>query len=147
MENSKFYLFITTVFLIPLILVGQGEILIKGKVTDNMGKLLIDVNVKIVDEKYGSATDENGDYVFKLPSGYADREMVLEVQHVGFISQHRTIELTTGINRYDFRMERDIQSLKPIIVTAQRREENLQNVPVAISAIENKDLRNRPASP
>jgi hypothetical protein len=110
MKKNLQPLFALLIILFPFILFGQSEILIKGKVTDNLGNEIIDANVIIVDEKYGSSTDENGDFVFKLSSGYVGREMVLEVQHVGFISQRRTIELTTGTNSYDFQMERDIHN-------------------------------------
>jgi iron complex outermembrane receptor protein len=135
--------FMTIINLYPLILAGQGEIIIKGKVTDNSGNPLIDANVAIVDESHGSYTDRNGDFIFKPPADYIGRDIVLEAQYVGFISQYKRIKLVTGTNIYDFQMERDVLSLKPIIVTAQRREENLQNVPMSITALDNKEIKNR----
>jgi iron complex outermembrane receptor protein len=136
-------LFVTIIILFPLEIIGQGEIIIKGNVTDNSGNPLIDANVAIVDEPYGSSTDRNGDFIFKLPADYLARNVVLEVQYVGFISQSKTIKVVGGSNIYNFQMEIDVLSLKPIIVTAQRREENIQSVPTSITALDSKEIQNR----
>jgi len=68
---------------------------------------------------------------------------VLKIQYVGFVSQTKEIRIRMDANSYDFQMKRDVLSLKPIIVTAQRREENLQNVPVSITAMNAKEIHNR----
>lgn len=136
-------LFVTIIILFPLEVTGQDEIIIKGKVTDNLGNPLIHANVVIVDETYGSATDRNGYFIFEIPADYIDQDVVLEVQYIGFISQYKRIKLVIGSNVYDFQMERDVLSLKPITVTAQRREENLQDVPVSITAMNSKEMRKR----
>jgi len=136
-------LFMTIIILFPVILTGQSEIVIKGKVTDNSGNPLIDANVSIVDESYGGATDRNGDFIFELPEEYLDREVTLKVQYVGFISQFKKIKLVRGSNIYDFQMKGDVLSLKPIIVTARRREENLQNVPISITTMNGREMKNR----
>ena len=143
MKKLVWLLFATIIILFPLILPGQDEIVIEGKVTDYFGNPLIDANIVIVDETYGSSTDKNGDFIIELPDAYLDRDMVLEVQYMGFISQFKQIKLELGTNIYDFQMQRDVLSLKPIIVTAQRREENLQDVPVSITAMDNKEIEKR----
>jgi len=144
MMKNFLQLFLSTLItLFPLILAGQDEIIIKGKVTDNSGKALIDANVTIADESYGSSSDQNGEYTFILPADFLDREVVLEVQYVGYISQIERIKLVLGANVFDFLMEKDVLSIKPIIVTAQRREENLQNVPTSITALGSKEIQNR----
>jgi len=134
-------LLLSIINLFPLVLVGQSEIIIKGKVTNFTGKPLADANVAIVDESYGRSTDRHGDFIFKLPSDYIGRDVVLEAQYVGFISQYKRIKLVGGTSIYNFQMVRDVLSLKPITVTAQRREENLQDVPIAITTLHNKDMR------
>jgi iron complex outermembrane receptor protein len=143
MEKIRLLLFTMVIILFPLILAGQSEIIIKGKVTDNIGNPLINANVVIADETYGSSTDGNGDFIFKLPSDYIGKDIVLKVQYIGYISQLKKIELKISTNIYDFRMKKDVLSLKPIIVTARRREENLQNVPISIAAMNGKEMKNR----
>ena len=65
MKKFTLHVFIAMISLMPLILIGQSEIIVKGKVTDNAGNPLINANVTIVDEAYGSSTDSNGDYMFR----------------------------------------------------------------------------------
>jgi iron complex outermembrane receptor protein len=135
--------FVAIIILFSIEISGQSEIVIKGKVTDLTGNPLADANILLVNESYGSSTDINGNYVFRLPDNYIDREMTLEVRYVGFIIQSVKIKLTTGNNTYDFRMEKDVLSIRPVIVTAQRREENLQNVPISITTLDNKEIKSR----
>lgn len=134
---------VTIIILFPLEMAGQDEIIIKGNVKDYSGNPLLDANIAIVNEPYGSSTDKIGDFIFKLPSVFLGRDVVIEVQYVGFISQYKRIKVIGGPNIYDFLMERDVLSLKPVIVTAQRREENLQDVPTSITALDSKEIRNR----
>lgn len=143
MKKSLKFFVVIIIILFSSVLASQDEILIKGRVTDNLGNPLSYANVAIVNEFYGSSTDKNGDYIFKLPIDYKDRDMVLEARYIGFISQSKEIKLIEGTNMCDFYMEKDILSLKPIIVSAQRREEYLQNVPISITTMDNNDIKNR----
>ena len=68
--------FITIIILSFIEVSGQGEIVIKGKVTDHSGIPLVGTNVSIAKEPYGSSADKNGDYIFKLPDSYIDQEIV-----------------------------------------------------------------------
>jgi iron complex outermembrane receptor protein len=139
---GKFF-FAAIFFLFPIEIFGQSEIVIKGKVTDLTGNPLVDANISIVNESYGSSTDRNGNYVFKIPDSYIDREVAIEVRYVGFITQSLEIKLASGNNIYDFLMEKDVLSVKPVIVTAQRREENIQEVPISITTLDNKEIKSR----
>jgi len=139
-----FQLFLLTlIILFPLIVTGQDEIIITGKITDNSGKPLIDANATIVDESFGSSSDQNGEYNFKLPAEFLDREVILEIQYVGYISQVKKVKLKPGENVYYFEMEKDVLSMKPIVVTAQRRKENLQDVPTSITAMSGEEINRR----
>jgi iron complex outermembrane receptor protein len=141
MKKKVKLFFVAIIIFFPIEMSGQNEIVIKGKVTDQTGNPLVDANISIINESYGSSTDKDGDFIFRLPDNYAGREVVLEARYVGFVTQSVTIKLIPGNNLYDFRMERDMLSIKPIIVTAQRREENLQNVPISVTALDNKDIK------
>jgi iron complex outermembrane receptor protein len=143
MKNIVKHLFAALIILLPIEISGQSEILIKGKVTDHSGKPLIDANISILNESYGGSTDRKGNYFLKMPDNYIDQEVTLEIRYVGFITQSLKIKLTTGNNIYNFRMEEDVLSVRPIIVTAQRREENLQNVPISITALDNREIKDR----
>ena len=143
MKKLLQFFLVTIVFLIPSQITGQNEIIIKGKVKDKSGYPLIYANISIVDDSYGSSTNRNGDFAIELPSYYLNKNVVLNVQYIGFITQTKEIKSLESMNVYDFYMKKDVLSLKPIIVTAQRREEYLNNVPISIAAMDNNDIKSR----
>ena len=68
---------------------------------------------------------------------------MLEARYLGFIVQEKEIKLFRGINEYDFQMEKGVLTLEPVMVTAQRREENLQIVPISMTVLESEEIKKR----
>ena len=144
----KRYLNITIVCVIILlaktsIAFEEDKIIIQGKITDQSGKSLIGADVLIQNEGTGTSSDENGLYSIVLPNSAPGKEVIVEVQYMGYISKSKTINLTTAIITCDFQLEADILSLRPIVVNAQRREENIQKVPISIISISSQELEDR----
>ncbi|MGD8782387.1 MAG: TonB-dependent receptor [Ignavibacteria bacterium] len=66
---------------------------IKGKVTSETGEALVSANILIIDNNFGAATDENGNYVIKnLKPG----AFTLSVTYIGFESQTQKIDVYSG---------------------------------------------------
>jgi iron complex outermembrane receptor protein len=125
---------------------GQDRLKIQGKVTDNNGNPLIGVNIVIINSSYGSSTDWNGSYFIELPSSEKEKKVILEASYVGFISQSVEIILTSETILQNFILEENVLSIKTVVVTAQRRVENLQTVPISITAIESDEIQNKGTS-
>lgn len=130
------YFFVAIYFLSPIGISAQDGIIIKGTVTDKSGYPLIAANVFLTEKSYGSSTDRNGFFIISLPAEEKGRVVELRVRYIGYITQSMTIDLGSGTGVYNFQMEENVLSLKTIVVTAQRRKENLQEVPISISALE-----------
>lgn len=124
---------------------AQNELHIKGKVTDIKGDPLIGANIVVLSTSLGSSTQWNGDYLIDLPDSLIEREIILEARYVGYISKSESINLSPEITIQDFVLEKDVLSLKTVIVSAQRREENLQVVPISITAVGSEDIINKGA--
>jgi iron complex outermembrane receptor protein len=145
MDKVSFLTFLS-ILLLPIGLVlGQDEINIKGKVTDIKGDPLIGANVIILNTSYGSSTEWNGTYFIDLPATEKEKKIELEARYVGYISKSVSITLKSETTIQDFTLEEDVLSLKTVVVTAQRREEDLQTVPISISAIESDEIINKGA--
>lgn len=121
---------------------NNGSI-IEGKITDQSGKPLIGANVLIQNEDDGTSSDENGLYYIVLSNSDPGREVIIEVQYMGYISKSQTLKLTAAKITCDFQLETDVLSLRPIVVNAQRREENIQKVPISIVSVSSQELENR----
>ena len=144
-SKALFISLFSVLLLLSEIVPGQDGIKIKGEVTDNDGNPLIGANVVIINSPYGSSTDRNGSYFIDLPASEKEKKVILEARYVGFISQSVEIILKSGTTLQNFMLEEDVLSIKTVVVTAQRREENLQTVPISITAIESDEISNKGA--
>src|SRR3979490_1428859 len=78
-------------------------------------------------------------HVLTVP-GFA--EQVTEVQNTLPVSQS-SAEVTPGPSQQSVNSPSTEGGLQEILVTAQRRSESLQNVPIAVTALERKDIQDK----
>lgn len=140
MKKILFMILCSVMLLLNLSISAQDKILIDGNISDSTGSPLIDANISIQNSGYGSSTNENGYYGFIIPNTETGKQVTLEVRYVGYISQTKTITITSGINTHNFQLEVDVLSLRSVVVSAQRIEENLQEVPISITAIDKQTI-------
>jgi len=127
------------------IISAQNVIQIKGKVTDIKGDPLVGANVIVINTSYGSSTEWNGIYFIHLPESEKEKEIILEARYIGYISKSASITFKSETTIQDFILEKDVLSLKTVVVSAQRREENLQIVPLSVTAVESNEILNKGA--
>jgi len=146
MGKASFLTFLSIFLLLSNVVFGQDGIKIQGKVTDNNGNPLIGANVIILNTSYGSSTEWNGFYFINLPASEKEQEVTVEARYVGYISKSTSIILNSETTILNFILKEDVLSLKTVVVTAQRREENLQIVPISATAIESEEIINKGAN-
>ena len=136
MKKILFMLLCSVMFLLNLSISAQDKILIEGNVSDSTGSPLIGANVLILNSGYGGSTNENGYYGFKIPNTETGKQVTMEVRYVGYFSQTKSFTITSGITTKNFQLKVDVLSLRSVVVSSQRIEENLQEVPISITAID-----------
>ena len=110
---------------------------ITGQVTDlATGETLPGVNIVVKGTAIGTVTDVDGNYRLTAP----DDAETLVFSSVGYISEEVAINSRTIIN---LEMDPDIQSLSEVVVVGYGTQKKL-NLTGAVSAIQSKDLQNRP---
>ena len=73
--------------------INQRTGAIKGRITADSGEPLISANVLIMENNYGTATDENGEYIIKnLQPG----EYTLSTTYIGFEGQTQKVTIYSG---------------------------------------------------
>lgn len=133
-------------FILSSSLIFANEIIqIQGTVTSETGKPLIGANVMIKETNYGSITDERGYYNFVIPFSESSKEVTLKVGYMGYITQTKLITLSGETNSYDFQLKVNVFSIGPIVVSSQRREENLHKVPISVVVVDRMEIQNRSA--
>jgi len=115
---------------------GYGQSLnsvyLRGKITDGNQKALAGANVILIGTQKGVNTNENGEYFFEqLPSG----KITVQASYMGFKTQSIDISIRSGQNKQNFSLVEDQIHLDPITVIAQKREQQILDVPTAISVV------------
>ena len=110
---------------------------IRGMVKSNDDLPLIGATVMIDGTSKGTVTDVDG--TFEL-SGLAPGEITVTVSYLGYENASQTINLKGRIENLDFSLLPTNVNIEGVVVTAQKRAQQLQDVPIAISVLSKRRL-------
>jgi iron complex outermembrane recepter protein len=114
----------------------QTAISLHGIITDENKNPLPGASVIIVGTDKGVNANGNGEYFFSsLPA----EKFRVQASIMGFKTQISEIVPKPGLNELDFVLVEDVIHLEPVTVIAQKREQQILDVPAAISVV-GKDL-------
>lgn len=102
----------------PVMAIDLSGGAIKGSITTTDGKPVADITVRIKENKRGTLTNEQGEYLLKniKPGTYT-----LEISAVGIVPQHETIVVQENETvKKDFTINLSAQQLQDVIVNTQR---------------------------
>ncbi len=112
----------------------QAEIEVSGLVTDSAGTILPGVSVLLKSKpSVGTTTDLNGRYILRVPA-----DDVLEFRMIGYATQEISIRGRTTINII---LEKDIQKLDDVVVTAFGQRARKRDLVGSVSSINPGELR------
>jgi outer membrane receptor protein involved in Fe transport len=134
--NKIFLLYLVFVLLLTLS-VEAGSI--KGTIADQDNSPLAGVNIVIENKGVGSTTNEFGFYFLENLSG-GNYEIIFT--YVGYKSVTLNLELQDSetVNQ-NVVLEEDILNMGSIVVTAQKKTEQIQDVPISLSLFDAKFLQ------
>jgi iron complex outermembrane recepter protein len=104
-----------------------------GKILDPNQNSLRGASVVIVGTKYGVNANEAGEYLFdKLTAG----KLKVQVSFVGFKTLSKDFDIQPGQNYLDLTLESENINLTGVIVTSQKRDQQILDVPITMSVID-----------
>ena len=109
---------------------AKAQTEIKGKVNDPSGGPLVGATVVIKGSNTYSITNETGDFSLPSPTGLP---ITLQINFVGFKAYHLDINASPA-EPLVIQLENDLE-LAEILITARRRTEEVQKVPIPISVV------------
>lgn len=110
---------------------------IHGEVYDEEKLPLAGASVSIDGTVKGVNTNESGEYFIEnLLTGKAR----IRISHIGYETRTIDYELRTGENYYKIMLTKENIHLEPVSVIAQKREQQLLDVPAAITALSAKTI-------
>jgi iron complex outermembrane receptor protein len=129
----KRYLF--TLCALILTFVTQAQT-INGLVTSADGKGIPFVTVTVLNSPIGTITDSEGSYALKLAVG----SYQLSFSAVGYAGRVIKFGVVEGTSILNVKLVESAQTLGEVVVTADKVETNLQTTPLAVTALNRKQL-------
>jgi iron complex outermembrane receptor protein len=111
---------------------------IKGKVTSSKDEPLAGVTVHLLNTNSGTATDDQGSFELQnvSPGSYH-----LQVSAIGFATVEQSIDVKQDGASLNFQLAETATQLEDVIVTAQKTEEEIQKIPLSVSAISSAKIQ------
>ena len=118
---------------------GAGAGTLTGTVTTTTGQPVPFATVAVLNSTLGATADPGGNFSIKnVPAG----RQTVAVSSVGYATRTQTVVVGTGpAAALTFRLPASTAGLSEVVVSAQKEETNLQQTPLAVSALSTKQLR------
>ncbi len=108
------------------------QVFVRGKIRDADNNLLPGAHVSVLGTSKSVHANEDGEYFF-----YGLEQGITRIQasFVGFKTKSIDFQLQTGNNYVNFTLDKDNIHLDEISVTSQKRDQQILDVPITMSAI------------
>jgi iron complex outermembrane recepter protein len=111
---------------------NESTAILRGKITDVNNNSLQGASITIVGAEKGVNANEGGYYLLeKLQAG----SLSVQVSIMGYETQIADMNLKPGHNELNFILVENIVHLDPVVVVAKKREQQILDVPAAISVV------------
>lgn len=122
-----------------MLVFSQQSVSLSGKITDNKSQAIAGATVHLLNSNKLVITDMDGHFNF---SNLKQGRYQLEITAIGFATGNRDLLINNGSNENIAVLLADAsRKLDEVIVTAQKKEELLQQVPVSISSISYRQIQ------
>lgn len=119
---------IIAIFSLSIFVHGQTKI--SGKIIDENKEPLIGASLFIKGTTIGTVTDIDGEFIL---SSETPTPWVLEASYIGY--EPKTLNLSSGIEDIEIILSNDPYQLNEVVVSANKRLESAQSVPMSISTL------------
>lgn len=137
----------STFFILTMLLLhfcaayAQNTGTLTGNLQTEEGRSLADAHLKIDGLPLSTTTDRAGNFIFKnIPAGYHR----ITGTHLGYQISSQEVTITAGASTtIQLFATAQASQLDPVIITAEKRENTLQKVPMSVSALDAKSINER----
>ena len=116
---------------------AQTRVNIKGSVLDNRGRGIASASVHLLNTNFSTSADNKGEFTFtKVPVGKYE----IAVSAVGYATLTRPVDINASSATFSLQLAASTGQLSEVIVSAQKRDEAAQRVPISISTLSAKQV-------
>lgn len=132
---SKKFFPITLLLLLSVAVQSQ---FIRGKITNYKSQPVADAFIHLLNTNAGTLTDAHGNYSFQhiIPGKY-----IVSVSAVGYAAVNEEVLVSATGSELNIQLRDASVQLDAVVVTAQKKEESLQNIPLSITAISSEQVQ------
>jgi len=135
--NKKFYYSLLAMF-VCIAAYSQDVITISGKVTDKKSKAISNASVYLLNTNHAVLSDANGNFNIK---NITVGDYTISISALGYAVASENLHITKGANTsFNFQLADEAGQLDAVVVSAEKKEENVQNIPVSISTLTSKNI-------
>ncbi len=117
---------------------AQGTAALSGKVTDKKSNAINGASINVLNTNLATATNVKGGFEI---TNIAPGDYTIAVSALGFATINEKVHLVTGSNTLAaFQLEESSNQLGAVVVTAEKKEENVQAAPLSVTALTSKDI-------
>ena len=125
-------LFIFLFTLVSFSSAAQENGTINGKIFSKSSEPLPNVKISLLNTSFQTSTGLEGDFSFiDVPFG----SYVLNVQKKGYAEINRIVEVSNETLDLEIVLDSEMERLREVVVTAQKREEVVQEIPLSITSL------------
>ena len=123
--------------LIGFFLFAQNVAQVSGIVKDENANGISDVLVHVLNTNISVFTNAQGEFVIKnIPNG----KYTVSFTAVGYAVVNKDVDVASAGNSLDVQLATTAKQLDDVVVTAEKKEESLQKLPVSITALSSKQV-------
>jgi len=116
----------------------QQSTSVSGKVTDNKSIGIAGASVSVLNTNRTAITDSAGNFFLK---NISPGDYILEVTAIGYAATDDKVKITGQSHELSVILDAAATHLDAVVVTAQKNEELLQQIPSSISALTSKQVQ------
>jgi len=110
---------------------------ISGKITTDSGSPVEHASAHILNTNFGTLTNDDGTFAMEdVPPG----KYSMEISAVGYATERRDILVSTNGVELSVELSEITTQLEAVIVTADKREEDLQIIPSSVTALSSRQV-------
>jgi iron complex outermembrane receptor protein len=115
----------------------EGQARVSGRVSDDQSRPIAGVSVHFLNTEISVVSDTAGNFRIR---NIGRGRYIIQLSAIGYTTLAQPIEIANGDNPVGFRLTNSLLQLDAVTVTADKKEELLQNVPVSVTAISAKQV-------
>ena len=136
MNSIRFFAVLCSMLLITE-LHAQNTVQMSGRISTRNGLAVPRATIHLLNSNFIAIADSEGKYVLQdIPAG----KYSVQVRALNYSTLTREIDLGSQQTEFNFELTEHGQALGEVIVTAQKREENPQDLPLSISTISSQQV-------